>query len=250
LNDVDVVEQELNEVSWWSHWGELAWLDKGAYTITSRVFSEPLFNHASLLKQEVDPGTFVDRAVAAFSSVGIPPSFFLIDSPAFYPLRERLAVRGFSETDTMHVLAAADLRMKAEEDIDLVVVRSDVHAWVNAYLQSFYGDEALGSPAGAAVSRAVRDEAVSLVLAKRRETVVGEMALYRRDGLLGAYCVGTLPAHRKTGVASLMLGYALSTAKGQGLTLVLQTFASDGVEGFYLKRGFKRIYQKQVLTRG
>ncbi len=127
-------------------------------------------------------------------------------------------------------------------------VVSDVHEWVSAYLRSFYGDGGQEAEVEAAARRAAKDKDASLVLARRGKEVVGEMALFRHGGLLGAYCVGTVPEYRRSGVASGMLSYASGQAEEQGLTLVLQTFAEDHVEGFYLKRGFRAIYSKFVLS--
>jgi GNAT superfamily N-acetyltransferase len=88
------------------------------------------------------------------------------------------------------------------------------------------------------------------LVARQGSDVVGEMALFRREGLLGAYCVGTVPERRRAGVASEMLSYASAKADEQGLALVLQTFAEDHAEPFYLKRGFKTIFRKSVLSAG
>jgi GNAT superfamily N-acetyltransferase len=150
----------------------------------------------------------------------------------------------------MEVMAAAATGTGVDRSIEIIRVFDDVHEWVSAYLRSFYGDGGPEAEVERAAKRAVKDRGVSLAVARRGKEVVGEMALLRRGGLLGAYCVGTVPEHRRSGVASGMLSYASSQATEQGLTLVLQTFAGDHVEGFYLGRGFRKLYGKSVLSSG
>jgi GNAT superfamily N-acetyltransferase len=250
LTSVDVEEQELNEVSWWSHWGDVSWLGEGAYVITSTSFPEHLFNHATIIGDVFDVDSVLEHALSRFREAGVRPSFFVIDDPRFLGLRTRLESVGYVALDTMEVMAAMAEGPKESGSVEIVRVVSDVHVWVSAYLRSFYGDGGPEAEVEAAAKRAAKDNDVSLVLARRGKEVVGEMALLRRGGLLGAYCVGTLPEHRRSGVASEMLSYASGQANEQGLTLVLQTFLEDHVEGFYLKRGFRRTYGKSVLSTG
>ena len=250
MNSVGIEEQELNEVSWWSHWGDVSWLGEGVYVITSASFPEPLFNHATVLGEVSDVDMAIQKALGRFRDAGVRPSFFVIDDPRFVPLRIKLESAGYTTVDTMEVLAAEARHPIDNESIEIVRVVSDVHDWVSAYLRSFYGDGGPEEEVEGVAKRAVRDKDVSLVLAKRGKEVVGGMALLRRGGLLGAYCVGTLPEHRRLGVASGMLSYASNQAKEQGMTLVLQTFAEDHVEGFYLKNGFRKVYGKSVLSTG
>ena len=75
------------------------------------------------------------------------------------------------------------------------------------------------------------------------------MAMFRTRGIVGAYCVGTVPEFRKKGVATALLARARQIATEEGRSLILQTLNSDGVLQFYLRRGFEVIYSKKVLTR-
>ncbi len=248
MNRVGVEEQELNEVSWWSHWGDVAWLGEGAYVITSTSFPEPLFNHATIMAGVSDVDSVLAHALSRFDEVGVRPSFFVIDDPPFLGLRNRLESAGYVTLDTMKVMAAGAGRPGESGSVEVMRVVFDVHEWVSAYLRSFYDDGGPHAEVEAAARRAAKDKDASLVLARLGNEVVGEMALFRHGGLLGAYCVGTVPEHRRSGVASGLLNYASSQANEQGLTLVLQTFAEDHVEGFYRKRDFETIYSKSVLS--
>jgi GNAT superfamily N-acetyltransferase len=248
LTSVGIEEQELNEVSWWSHWGDVSWLGEGAYVITSTSFPEPLFNHATIMNDVSDVDSIFEHALQRFREAGVRPSFFVIDDPRFLGLRSRLESAGYVALDTMEVMAAGAEEPRESGSVEVMRVVSDVHEWVSTYLRSFYGDGGPEAEVEAAAKRAAKDKDVSLVLARQGKEVVGQMALLRRGGLLGAYCVGTVPEHRRSGVASGMLSHASGQANEQGLTLVLQTFAEDHVEGFYLKRGFRRLYGKSVLS--
>jgi GNAT superfamily N-acetyltransferase len=250
LSSVGIEEQELNEVCWWSHWGDVSWLGEGAYVITSASFPEPLFNHATIMGGFLDVDHFLQHALGRFREAGVRPSFFVIDDPRFVPFRAKLEAAGYVPLDTMDVMAAGALEAKENGSMEIERVVSDVHEWVSAYLRSFYGDGGPEAEVEGAAKSAINDKDVSLVLARRGKEVMGEMALFCREGLLGAYCVGTVPEHRRSGVASEMLSYAAGQADDQGLTLVLQTFAEDHAAGFYLKRGFTRIYGKSVLSTG
>jgi GNAT superfamily N-acetyltransferase len=250
LSSLSIEEQELNEISWWSHWGDVTWLGEGAYVITSASFPEPLFNHATVVREPSNTDSVLQLALTRFRETGVRPSFFVIDDPRFVPLKGKLESAGYSTIDEMEVMAAVARGTGDDRAIEIVRVLDEVGEWVSAYIRAFYGDSGPEAEVERAAKRAVKDKDVSLVMAKQGKEIVGEMALLRHGGLLGAYCVGTQPEHRRSGVAGGMLSYASRQASDLGLTLVLQTFAADNVEGFYLKRGFRRLYRKFVLSSG
>jgi predicted GNAT family acetyltransferase len=74
--------------------------------------------------------------------------------------------------------------------------------------------------------------------------------MYRTaGGIAGAYCIGTAPSYRGKGVAAAIVKHMRELAQSEGRRLVLQTMASDAVEGFYVKQGFRQAYVKDVFTR-
>ena len=73
--------------------------------------------------------------------------------------------------------------------------------------------------------------------------------MFRTPGVIGAYCVGTVPEYRGRGVATGLLEKAKEVADSEGNALVLQTLASDGVLGFYVERGFEVMYAKRMLEK-
>jgi GNAT superfamily N-acetyltransferase len=250
LNKPEVVEEELNEVGWWSHWSDVSQIGPDAFILTSPEFPEPLFNHAILLDSSSDSGSLLGSMLARFQERRTDPSFFVIEDPSFLSFEDKLKAKGFAVSDRLLVMTSSSSPPLRGRGVELTLANSRIKEWATAYLLSFYGELRLLAKVEAAAATAVTDEGTSLYVASRNGAPVGEMALYCRGGVLGAYCVGTLPKHRRTGVASAMLELARAKASDQNLTLALQTFASDGEEGFYVRRGFRREYQKLVFTRG
>jgi GNAT superfamily N-acetyltransferase len=250
LSDVGIEEQELNELHWWSHWAEVTMLDIASYVILSEAFQEPLFNHATILTGGRSADEAVGTAFSLFREAHVRPSFFVIDDLRYLGTMSALESAGFAAKDTMEVLAAGSTRLDEERTVEMVEVKADPGRWAEAYVRSFYGGDAPLAAVEAAVGNAAEDKDVSLILATRGGKDVGEMALFRRGGLLGAYCVGTIPEHRRSGVGGQMLSHAMQSASEQHLRLVLQTFAADGVVDFYARHGFERAYRKYVLLPG
>jgi GNAT superfamily N-acetyltransferase len=248
LNDAEVEEQELNELHWWSHWAKVVRLGEASYVILSGAFREPLFNHATILAHGRRSAEGVKAAIGLFREARTMPSFFVVDNPRYSVTRSSLEAAGFIVSDTMEVMVGRAVQLGKGRSIKMVEAKTDLRHWIDAYVRSFYDGDAPLAHVEAAVRKAAKDKDVSLLLAIREGEVAGEMALFRRGRLLGAYCVGTVPSHRRFGVATQMLSYAMNSASEQGLELVLQTFASDGAFDFYTRRGFKRAYRKYVLV--
>ena len=81
------------------------------------------------------------------------------------------------------------------------------------------------------------------------DETAGVLAIFRTEGLAGVYCVGTVPQHRRKGVAASLLSNAKAIAGAEGRHLFLQSLASDGTLRYYLQRGFRVLYSKQLLSR-
>jgi len=90
---------------------------------------------------------------------------------------------------------------------------------------------------------------VNLVLAWLKKKPAGCLALFKSQGACGVYCLSTHPDFRRMKVASTMLDLARRLAEKEGRRLILQTILSDSLEGFYLKRGFARVYTKDAFVR-
>lgn len=250
MDDRLILDQELNELGWWSFWTKVSMLGGDSYLMTSHAFNEPLFNHAAIFADGPFAEAQVETALEKFGEAGVRPCFFIVDDPAYSGTRSLLESEGFKVIDTMEVLKAGEPMQAERSRLSFVPANGDVASWVKAYVSSFYGSDAPVPEILSAAKNAAEDEDVFLVLAKSGTEVKGELALFRQGGLLGAYCVGTVPGFRGTGVATEMLAHARGLAATLGLSLTLQTFAGDGLVDFYLDRGFERAYTKMVLSRG
>ena len=121
--------------------------------------------------------------------------------------------------------------------------------WVDAYLKAFYGELGLSPTVRKIVKPLMGSDSSTLLEAKVDGEVAGTLAAYRTDRILGVYCVGTIPGFRRRGVAGALLAHARGLALAERRTLILQTLESDGVVAFYLRRGFRVLYRKVLMTK-
>jgi len=118
-----------------------------------------------------------------------------------------------------------------------------------AYLRAFYGSEELTRTVKPIVASLLRDRAVTLLEQKVGGEVAGVLALFRTPGLMGVYCVGTVPEYRKRGVATSLLAKAGRMAASERRALILQSLASEGATQLYLDNGFEMMYEKLILEK-
>lgn len=227
---------------WWSRWARLRWHGEG-YLLTSDGLKEPFFNRAGALACRAVAGA-LPWAERILRATGADSTFMLFEGCAS---ARRLMESGYRKTDTMAVLAALPSKDKGEEGG--VRVAKDPDTWVSAYLRSFYGDEELAGAVLPVVSSIGHSRASTLLESREGGETTGVLALHRTPGILGAYCVGTVPEFRKRGVATALLARAGKIASEEGRTLLLQTLASDGALPFYQHRGFQLMHSKLVLVR-
>jgi GNAT superfamily N-acetyltransferase len=78
---------------------------------------------------------------------------------------------------------------------------------------------------------------------------VGCCALFEKSGGMGLYCLGTLSEHRHMGVATALIEACLDISRENGYDCIfVQTLAGEGFEKFYLKLGFKQVYEKTIFV--
>ena len=240
---------ELNELGWWSHWARLSWLSKSCYCLGSPEFREPLFNHAGFLEAKTKPDELVTLAETRYLGEGVDPAFFLQRLPVYEHTRKLLLRRGYAITDRFLVLRLVGAIPKPVGVTCRVVGTKKLDEWCETYLRAFYGELSLLKSVVGSVKKALEEGRTSLVLASVRRKPAGTLAIYRRRGLSGVYCVGTIPEFRERGVATALLCRAKEITDTDGTTLTLQTFLSDSLERFYYKRGFELAYSKDVLVK-
>ena len=252
---------ELNEVSWWAKWvDETVWVSKNSYAIFSDAFKDEFFfNRGGFLGVEKVPEDAVKAIEAEFARrKRRVPSLMVEDGRPWDRLRSLLHSRGYVVDDRMLVMES-QLKAKSEPTsnsavgVSLLTSRTrgkDLQEWARTYLQAFYGHQRLFDKVNRIMVGIAKDRKASVVLARIGKVPVGCAAMYRTaGGVAGAFCIGTAPGFRGRGVAATMVQYMQGVAQSEGRRLVIQTLASDSVEGFYRKQGFKEIYAKTLFER-
>src|SRR2546427_8521125 len=241
---------ELNELGWWSHWARLSWLSKSCYRLGSREFREPLFNHAGFLRAKKDADGLGAPAESKFLGGGGDPAFFLQRLPEYAHTRKLLLDRGYTVTDRFLVLRLTGAIPKRVSGVTCRLIGTEkLEEWCETYLRAFYGELSLLKSVVASVKKALGEGRTRLVLASVRRKPAGTLAIYRRRGLSGVYCVGTIPEFRERGGATALLRRAKEVSGSEGTTPTPQTVRSDSLEKFYYKRGFDLAYSKEVLVK-
>lgn len=254
-------DYELNEVSWWAKWvDETVWVSKNCYAIFSDAFKDEYFyNRGGFLGAERVPEDAVEAIEREFAKRERATPFVLVEEGRPWDkLHTALFSRGYAVRDRMSVMevprgAKSKSAPNPEVEFTLVGSRSkgkELQEWTRTYLQAFYGDQKLSDAVSKIMRKVVKDKKVSVILARVGKAPAGCAALYRSaGGVVGAYCIGTAPSFRGRGVAATMMKHLREVAEGEARRLVLQTLASDSVEGFYLKQGFRLAYKKTLYER-
>jgi ribosomal protein S18 acetylase RimI-like enzyme len=252
---------ELNEVSWWTKWvDDTVWVSKNCYAIFSDAFKdEQFYNRGGFLGLERVPELVVEGIEKEFAKRKRPgPCLLVEEGRPWDRLRASLSSRGYVVGDRMLVMESplrAESKPGANPEVEVALVGSspkgkELQEWTRTYLQAFYGEQKLNGEVNRIMRTVVKDKKASVVLARIGKTAAGCAALYRTaGGVAGAYCIGTDPRFRGKGVAAMMLRTIQGLAEGEGRRLILQTMASDAVEGFYIKQGFKLAYAKSLFVR-
>ena len=254
-------EYELNEVSWWSKWvDETVWVSKNCYAIFSDTFKDEYFyNRGGFLGVERVPEDAVEAIEKEFAKrKRSTPCILVEEGRRWDRLRASLSSRGYAVSDKMLVMetqANATSKSVPNPEVEVTLVGSrpkgkELQEWTRTYLHAFYGDQRLNDEVSRLMRKVVKDKRVSVMLAKMGRNAVGCAIMYRSaGGVAGAYCIGTVQRFRGRGVAATMLGRMREIAQGEGRRLILQAMASDSVEGFYLKQGFRLAYTKALYER-
>lgn len=244
------VQLELNEVTWWSNWTETVWLDDDAYLLFSMDYPEYFFNHGGFLKVTGRSVDLVEVMETKFAKRDVAPSIFVQSDSLDSRLLQAFTKKGYRIADQMSVMELETPSFETNTKLVAEVATADnLSQWANVYLRAFYGSTELIDVVLATLERVSRNKDATLVLAGLNEEPVGGLALFRSPGVVGVYCVGTIPEARGEHVASTLLAFANTLAVAEKRKLILQTILSDSVESLYVKLGFRRLYLKELFVR-
>ena len=238
---------ELNEAGWWSHWADVRWTEPESYVMLSSDFDEYFFNRGGFVSGGIGSDS-IARMEVEFEAAERPPCFSVQDE--YKEIAAILNSRGYTTFDEMSVMQLARSKFKNASDLKVLRGRDvDTKEWAATYALSFYGDPSLQELVASIADRLARDPSVTLFAGVKDKGMLGVLAAFRTPGLLGVYCVGTIEKSRGTGVAGSLIQEANKIASAEARALVLQTIISDGVEGFYARGGFRRLYLKHLMKR-
>ena len=241
---------ETNEVSWWSNWAEVRWLDENAYLLFSQKFGEYFFNRGGFLQTTPGSRSSIEPMEREFAARKRRPHLFLRSDRLDSKLLQTLEDRSYRIADQMAVMEMGEPSFRVNPNLKVAqVTESELEAWSEVYLDSFYGNLGHIRTVVPIVRGLAKVKEASLLLGTIGGKPAGVLALYRTGKVCGVYCVGTHRDWRRRNVASTMLESCYRLAEGEGRRVVLQTKLSDSVEGLYLKLGFKRAYLKELFVK-
>jgi N-acetylglutamate synthase-like GNAT family acetyltransferase len=159
---------------------------------------------------------------------------------------------GFRLIDSMHILKAESDKFENEND-KINVVRANLASipnWVETFCRSF---DVLEWKQEVKKIIHLHFNKLILLLAlihiRTQPQVGGCAALYASHGVMGVYCLGTIPDFRGLGLAKKVIRSSLEIAEQQAINpLFLQTFTNDGLFPFYKRLGFRNVYKKKVYA--
>ena len=195
-----------------------------------------------------DADRLIDAALRHFRDKAFDCAFTLtpLDRPA--DLGGRLLQRGFD----LAIQATAMLCDRPAEplrapEVEVVVPGAgEFGPWAEVWCRSFD----LPLEAGE-LGRTVLDiPRVRLYLARRGGEPAGTALLYSDHGMGYVDLVGTLPGHRRQGVASALVARAVDDSRALGNRWTsLETEPDSGAERVYRRRGFRRMHLRPRYVR-
>jgi hypothetical protein len=229
---------EDNEWSFCSMWTERLKAGCASGLVNGKLEGDYFFNRASVCGCS-DPVGSARQIAKMFWQKGL--DCYLYDRDG------RLAGEGLSQVDTMHVLRADSAGSTGKTKV-VKIDRSFLPSWIDVFCRSFAVPE--WKPEVERIMSANFGR-LELLLSYKGDVPAGCAALYSKEGVIGMYCLGTVPQLRGKGVAMDILKSAVSK------NLFLQTLGSEGLLPFYRKVGFtvactKKIYvvQRPIKLKG
>ncbi len=238
-----IEQMENNENSFVALWSDKAVLGCATLYANSVMNDDPFFNRLTDIKCK-DFSSMLDEAEREFAGRGVQPFVHCATNGS---LKAELERRGYTLHDTMPVLLHEGIyRLRHSGDISVEkVMRGNLRSWVDLFVAAF-GAEDWRSEVERRLASSFDN--LELHLAYVKGSPGGCAALFEKNSLLGLYCLGVLPAYRKTGMGTALLAVGAEAARARNAKLLLQTFQSEGLVSYYVKRGFTQVYRKEVYT--
>ncbi|MFZ1076717.1 MAG: GNAT family N-acetyltransferase [Nitrosotalea sp.] len=180
----------------------------------------------------------IDDALVLFAKHDTTPYVYALNYPE---LEESLLKKNFRLYDVQHVLTKVPDSPKISKA--RMISSDDSMLWSKTFCHAYDCHDWVAS-----VDKMVK-KSIPLVEYYVDDSISSCVALYEKNSILGLYCLGTIPNMRKRGLAISLIDFALNEVRRRNLeSLMLETYHRDGLLDFYLKLGFKEIYQKNIYT--
>jgi ribosomal protein S18 acetylase RimI-like enzyme len=231
--------------------GEI-WTRGDALVIASRPELGTGLNFACRIRSDdASVDRLIDEVSAWLSARGVAPHFRV--SPLTRPadLAQRLARRGFvqTETETQMVLAAQDVEPASSARVSIEQIElGELERWV-VLQQRGFGATASSAPAIDLTRAAVAFGGIRPFLARLEGVAVGAGMLIDWDGVFGIYGVATVPEARRQGVGTALVREMIRTARARdNAPICLQVETGSTTQHWYERLGLRVVYDRTGWT--
>ncbi|MCS7222623.1 MAG: GNAT family N-acetyltransferase [Anaerolineae bacterium] len=235
-----------NELAYWAQLSEVHIWPEGVFFVHESLTSPPVNGVRDV---QVAPGqevAFAQEARAFFAQRGRSAQLQVNPWAASPRLREALAQAGWIRVEDIIVMVADAPPEPSPPSPHLswhVVEASEMSQWVSVLVGSF---ELPASPTfTASLCRRFRQGTTVSYLAEWDGKPAGCAQLFREAGVAGIYAVGTLPAFRRRGIASALVGHLMREAIAHEDHVCLQVIAGSPAEQVYVRLGFQRLFAQE-----
>lgn len=233
-----ILKIEENEFGFTSIWSKMTKLECGLFFVNPNLPNDLFFDkltNITCLSEKM-----IDEALVLFEKNKTQPFVYVLDNPK---LEELLLEKNFRLHDVLYVLkksVSSEVRHNSVHHI----TRKDSLLWAEVFCKSYDCLDWIEE-----VNSIVRNSISDVEYLVDSDYNASCVALYEKNSILGLYCLGTIPEHRKKGLAKSLINYALNQVLHKNLDfLMLETYARDNLLKFYSNLGFEQIYEKKVYT--
>lgn len=217
-------------------WTESLVLKYGTFFFNPEMPDDVFFNKLT------DVACLDDKIIAdlmlRFKKYSMPPYVYVLNRPDH---EEILVKNNFRMYDVQHVLVRT--QKSAIHASARMVSPPDSIKWSKIFCRAYDCEDWL-----MAVDKIVRKTSGQIDYFTD-ESMSSCVALHETAGILGLYCLGTVPELRKRGKAGELIGFSMQEATRRKLDfLMLETYQKDNLLDFYRKHGFETIYRKKIFV--
>jgi len=247
VSQKEIERLEKNEHRFFSLWSKAIDLDSAKMFLNRNFLDDLLFNRVSASYSKRNHSGLVDKALTYFQKAKISPTFFIAEHHT--KLRQELLKNSFKTVNSFNTMKLKEFVPYSGKKTEVSIVDAkSIAVWIATYMKSFDIGASFKTEVSNRAEKCLKSKNCVLYAARVGGEPAGTSLTYIEGGVTGFYCIGTIPKFRGIGIASQMLGVAISGARKSDLQC-LQNLESDNVRAFYEKRGFETVFVKKVYQR-